>query len=190
MNIFFLMAYSLTDKDNKDRIDADTSRYMKWESNGKSMNSLKRFNRCCKEQEFRNVLRYRFRNGPLISKMIGKIGFAFSPADRTVEIMGDIDGGLMVSHRFSGIYLKSAGKNLRVGPGVVIGRNGKGFPIIGNNVYIASNSTIVGGITIGDNVIIGAGSVVTKDVPSNSVVVGNPAKVLRAITEKDYNEIM
>lgn len=190
MNIFFLMAYRLTDKENRKRIDGDSLRYLKWDVSDTKKNSLKRFDKCCKEQEFRNVLRYRFRNGPFISRLIGRIGFLFSPSDNTVEIMGDIKGGLMVSHRFSVIYLKSAGKNLRVGPGVVIGRNGKGFPTIGDNVYIASNSTIIGGVTIGDNVIIGAGSVVTKDVPSNTVVVGNPAKVLRAITEKDYDEIM
>jgi acetyltransferase-like isoleucine patch superfamily enzyme len=46
---------------------------------------------------------------------------------------------------------------------------------IGNNVRIGSNATILP-VTIGDNVIIGAGSVVTKDIPSNTVVKGNPAK--------------
>jgi serine acetyltransferase len=72
----------------------------------------------------------------------------------------------------------------------VIGRTKKGFPTIGNNVYIASNSTVIGDIKIGDNVIIGAGSVVVKDIPSNSVVVGNPARVIREIREEDYNEIL
>lgn len=52
-------------------------------------------------------------------------------------------------------------------------------PVIGNNVDIGSNVVILGPITIGDNVIIGAGSVVVKDVPSNSVVVGNPGRVIR-----------
>jgi len=51
-------------------------------------------------------------------------------------------------------------------------------PRIGNNVDIGANVCIIGGVTIGDNVIIGAGSVVTKDVPSDCVVVGNPARVL------------
>jgi maltose O-acetyltransferase len=46
---------------------------------------------------------------------------------------------------------------------------------VGNNVRIGSNSTILP-VTIGDNVIIGAGSVVTKDIPSNTTVYGNPAK--------------
>jgi len=51
-------------------------------------------------------------------------------------------------------------------------------PVIGNNVDIGANVCIIGDITIGDNVIIGAGTVVTKDIPANSVVVGNPARIL------------
>lgn len=52
---------------------------------------------------------------------------------------------------------------------------------IGNNVEIGSNSAIIGNVTIGDNVVIGAGSVVIKDVPSNCVVAGNPAKIIRQL---------
>ena len=51
-------------------------------------------------------------------------------------------------------------------------------PIIGNNVEIGSNVCIIGPITIGDNVKIGAGSVVVKDVPPDCVVVGNPARII------------
>lgn len=50
---------------------------------------------------------------------------------------------------------------------------------IGNKVFIGSNSTILPGVTISDNVIVGAGSVVTKDIPSNVIVSGNPAKVIK-----------
>ena len=51
-------------------------------------------------------------------------------------------------------------------------------PVIGNYVDIGANVCIIGAVTIGDNVIVGAGSVVTKDIPANSVAVGNPARVL------------
>lgn len=54
-------------------------------------------------------------------------------------------------------------------------------PRIGNNVDIGCNVVILGNIIIGDNVIIGAGSIVVKDVPENSVVAGNPAKLLSAL---------
>ena len=50
---------------------------------------------------------------------------------------------------------------------------------IGNNVWIGGSVTILPGVTIGDNVTIGAGSVVTRDIPSNTVAVGNPCKVVR-----------
>lgn len=52
---------------------------------------------------------------------------------------------------------------------------------IGKNVWIGSDSTILPGITVGDGAIIGAGSVVTKDVPKNTIVGGNPAKVIKHI---------
>lgn len=52
---------------------------------------------------------------------------------------------------------------------------------IGNNVWIGGSVTILPGVTIGDNVTIGAGSVVTRDIPSNSVAVGNPCKVIKHI---------
>lgn len=56
---------------------------------------------------------------------------------------------------------------------------------IGNNVWIGANSVILPGITIGDNSVIGAGSIVTKDIPENVVAVGNPCRVLRPISERD-----
>lgn len=61
-----------------------------------------------------------------------------------------------------------------------------GLPItVGNNVWIGGNAIILPGITIGDNAIIGAGSVVTKSVEANTMVAGNPAKVIRSVTEAD-----
>ncbi|EEJ71925.1 sugar O-acetyltransferase [Lactobacillus ultunensis] len=56
---------------------------------------------------------------------------------------------------------------------------------IGKNVWIGGNASILPGVTIGDNSIIGAGSVVTKDIPANVIAVGNPARILRKITAED-----
>lgn len=56
---------------------------------------------------------------------------------------------------------------------------------IGNDVWIGGNVVITPGVNIGSNVVIGAGSVVTKDIPDNSVAVGNPARVIRTITDED-----
>lgn len=52
---------------------------------------------------------------------------------------------------------------------------------IGRNVWIGSNSTVLPGVTVGDNAVIGAGSVVTKDIPENTVAAGNPARVIKTI---------
>ena len=56
---------------------------------------------------------------------------------------------------------------------------------IGDNVWIGGNTCIMPGVTVGSNVVIGAGSVVTKDLPDNVIAVGNPCKVIREITEAD-----
>lgn len=61
-----------------------------------------------------------------------------------------------------------------------------GKPVhIGKNVWLGGDVKILAGVSIGDNTIIGAGSIVTKDIPSNVIAVGNPCKVIRQITEKD-----
>lgn len=56
---------------------------------------------------------------------------------------------------------------------------------VGNNVWIGGGVQVMPGVTIGNNVVIGGGSVVVKDIPSDSVAVGNPCKVIRKITEED-----
>lgn len=56
---------------------------------------------------------------------------------------------------------------------------------IGNGVWIGANVMVMPGVTIGENSVIGAGSVVTKDIPANVVAVGSPCRVLRPITEED-----
>ena len=56
---------------------------------------------------------------------------------------------------------------------------------IGNDVWIGGNVCILPGVTVGDNAVIGAGSVVTKDIPANVIAAGNPCRVIREITDAD-----
>lgn len=74
------------------------------------------------------------------------------------------------------------GENCSIGQQVTIGGGNSrypGLPVIGNNVHISKGAIVFGGITIGDNVIIGANAVVNKPVPANAIVAGVPAKILR-----------
>lgn len=99
----------------------------------------------------------------------------------TIDINTKIDGGLHLAHPYSTILnAASIGKNVYVNHLVTVGeKNGK-RPIIGNNVELHAGCIVIGGITIGDNAIIGAGAVVTKDVPTNSIAVGNPARIIES----------
>jgi maltose O-acetyltransferase len=61
---------------------------------------------------------------------------------------------------------------------------------IGDNVWIGANVDIMGGVKIGNNTIIGAGSVVTKDIPANVIAAGVPCKVIREITDADKTDYL
>lgn len=83
------------------------------------------------------------------------------------------------------------GERCQVNQGVTIGRNfgDSKVPSIGNNVYVGAGSVVFGEIEIGDNVIIGANSVVNKSLPPNCIAVGNPAIVIKKNTVKKYYEL-
>lgn len=96
-------------------------------------------------------------------------------------------------------YKITIGDNVLIGPNVMICTTGhpvhyKLRPhgemysfevIIGDNVWIGGNVSICPGVTIGENSVIGTGSVVLKDVPPNTVAAGNPCRVIREITDRD-----
>lgn len=111
-----------------------------------------------------------------------------------LPLLTKIGGGVMFCH-FSCIVIAQSvniGKNVSIHQGVTIGRifNGKysGVPTIGDNVVIFSGAKVLGNIQIGDNAVIGANAVVTKDVPANAVVAGVPAKIISTDSSKCFNQ--
>lgn len=176
-------------QDLKDIVDMDVCRNLKWDrSKDRIKSKVLRLNHLLlTKKEFRNVFYFRMKHH---KNMIALCRLVL-PDAKAIEFGGEIGGGLMVSHYHSVICPKKAGKNFRVGSGVVIDKEG-GFPTFGDNVYVASNSTVTGNINVGDKVIIGAGSVVTEDLPSNGVYVGNPARLIKHIDDNEalLNEIM
>ena len=97
----------------------------------------------------------------------------------------EIGGGLYLGHWGPVVVNPKAkiGKNCNLAHGVTIGqtnRGGKeGVPEIGDNVWIGTNAVIVGGIKIGNNVLIAPNAYVTTDVEDDSIVVGNPARMMK-----------
>ena len=94
-------------------------------------------------------------------------------------------GGLIIQHGFSTIInAKKIGENCHIYQQVTIGFNGTEQPVIGNNVRICCGAKVIGGVNIGNNVVIGANAVVVKDVPDNVVVAGVPAKIIKQLEIK------
>lgn len=94
---------------------------------------------------------------------------------------------------FGGIIVNSnavIGDNCNISQGVTIGVSGRdkkrGVPVIGNHVYMGAHAVIVGKITVGDNCVIAANSLVVKSVDANTTVMGVPAIVVNNNTSKDY----
>lgn len=87
-------------------------------------------------------------------------------------------GGVVIVHGFASIIVaKQIGKNFLFHQNVTVGFNRCGKPIIGDNVSIFPGAVIAGPIKIGNNVKIGANSVVLQDIPDNSIVYGNPCVI-------------
>lgn len=110
-----------------------------------------------------------------------------------IPVGTEIGPGLRISH-FGTIVVNpdaKIGKNFSIAQGALIGSaQGKnsGVPVIGDNVIMSANSIVIGGVTIGDYVMIAPGAFVNFDVPSHSIVVGNPGKIIPSDRPTDkYN---
>lgn len=119
-----------------------------------------------------------------IKTIIAKVRWHRLGAKYNVNINPNVVGyGFRIPHLVGGgviINCKSVGYNLTANAGVIVGNNNSGgMAIIGNNVDLSVGCKVIGGVTIGDNVIVAPNSVVVKDVPANAIVSGIPAQILK-----------
>ena len=128
-------------------------------------------------------------------KLLYKILFKFFININHVELSvnNSIGKGLYIGHPYCITVNPEAiiGENCNIHKGVTIGKENRGkkrgVPRIGNEVWIGVNSTIVGNISIGNNVLIAPNSFVNCEVPDNSVVFGNPCTIKnKEFATKDY----
>ena len=140
----------------------------------------------------------------MIKKILGKTGDSIHIEP---DFWCDYGRRIEVGENFyanHGLVILDAGKvtfgdNVFIAPGC--GFHTSGYPIdferrnrgleyaypifVGNNVWFGAGVQVMPGVSIGDNVVIGGGSIVVHDIPSNSVAVGNPCRVIRKITDAD-----
>lgn len=140
----------------------------------------------------------------IIRKLFAAVGeepWIEAPLQVDIGVTSRLGDRVYINHNFvcldaGGV---SIGNDVRIGPNVGIYtpehafdpvlRNAgyeHSFPVvIEDNVWIGGGVSILGGVTIGRNSIVGAGSVVTRDIPADVIAVGNPCRILRELTEED-----
>ena len=140
----------------------------------------------------------------IIKKLFGKIGEAFNiESDFWCDYGYNIEAGNNFYINHNCVMLDCAkikfGDNVLIAPNcgfytaghpLDVEKRNKwieyAYPIyVGNNVWFGANTIVLPNVKIGDNVVIGAGSVVTKDIPSNTLAYGSPCRVIREINEED-----
>ena len=132
------------------------------------------------DEYFRKLFYYRLGRKSLLVSW-------YAPGSKTfIFSCKKIGRGFYAAHPFSTIInAKSIGHGFSVRQCTTIGNKIDGrndlVPTIGDNVSVGANAVIIGDIKIGNNVVIGAGSVVIHNVPDNSVVAGNPARIIRTL---------
>ena len=142
--------------------------------------------------------KYQTAKNPILKKYY-RFRYSYHCKKHHLEIPSkvNIGAGLYLGHAYCITINEKAvlGENCNIHKGVTIGQENrgarKGVPTIGNKVWIGINATIVGKITIGDDVLIAPNSYVNRDIPSHSIVFGNPCiiKYRENATENYINNV-
>ncbi len=174
LNAFRICPIWFFAKNNKNWkvLNEDINRWKEWKSLSQKYDFIVFLYLMSLFKEFRNI----------VYKRMGKIQYLVRwlcpPLDTLYIHCNNIGGGLIIQHGFATIITaKSIGKNAKIFQQVTIGYNADELPVIGDNVEICCGAKVIGGVHVGNNVVIGANAVVVTDIPDNAVAVGVPAKV-------------
>lgn len=161
-------------------LQSDAERYLRY-SPYKRVSFMMFYHTLITVKQFRSIFYMRTKKS-IVLNALSRI--FIKPLD-SIELSNDIGEGLMLYHKIGCIInCRSAGKNLTVWQGVTVGskrpfEEPEKRPMLGDNVSISANAIVFGDITVGNNVVIGAGAVVNRSVPDNCVVAGNPARIIK-----------
>ncbi len=138
-------------------------------------------------KEFRNIFYFRMFQGRLIEVLFAYIARIFYRESPVLVLCkaSTIGPGLFIQHGFSTMVNADIGANCWINQQVSIGyKDRTGRPTLGNNVTVSVGAIVLGSITVGENVVIGANALVAKDVPANCVVGGVPAKIIKKMAPR------
>lgn len=164
----------------RDRLELDVDRFWSVHYGHKPSNYdigiIREFTNCI---EFRNLFFYRCGR---IGRILSHISLCLFKTQKLLSFgveRANFQGGVFIQHGYCTVIVaKSIGKNFWINQNVTIAYSGDGIPTIGNNVHIASDANVVGGIHIGNNATIGAGTTVVRDVPDNTLVVSQKPRYI------------
>lgn len=175
---FVLYLAFLTSK-NKNKLLMDLARFRKvhYRKDGEQLRFWHVYKEFISFAEFRSVFWFRMGRWSKLIRWMFPQQMLMLSFDCNSDNVG---GGLFIQHGYcTDISVKSIGENCWINQKVTLGYSGDGCPTIGNNVRIGVGANLIGNIKIGNNVKIGAGAVVVKDVPDNTIVVGQPARYIQ-----------
>ncbi len=165
--MLFRLAYWLTDQ--RALIDADTKRW------GEVQGHAGELGRLVRAAEFRSLLYHRLSHGNQAGRIYGAVLRRVRPGERTLFLStNSIGPGLFIQHGFATIVsAQSVGANCWINQQVTIGFDETlRAPVIEDGARVHAGAIVIGPVTVGRGAIIGAGAVVTKDVPAGMVAVG------------------
>ena len=136
---------------------------------------------------FRNLVLFRLSKDNLFVRKIFKI--LFPPMSTLYFGIENLAPKLYIQHGFSTIIsAKSVGEECWINQQVTIGFEQDRQPVIGNHVRICAGAIIIGDVTIGDNSIVAAGAVVTKDIPPGEIWGGVPARFIKKVKGSSFDD--